>query len=543
MKDFYILNILDLFKVIYTKFGVDYNIMRLIVQSKLTMDGRRGQKILDQGEEVKDKNSFYTGLIVYAIIGLCSAPIISMNINPIIKMSLYFSFFMIMILSIFISDFSSVILDINDKDIIVTKGVDLKTLNAAKITHIFIYISLLSLAICGSGVIAGFRYGPRFIALFIVSIILIDILMIIITALMYFVILKLFSGEKLKDMINIFQIAFLLLFVVGYQFVGRAFTFVNLDFVYEPQAWHILMPPMWFAANFNLLSGNSLDGLLKIMNILSIVVPIISIITYVKLIPVFEKSLQKLGDNTYKSKKTKETISEKIGKIICKNNEEVAFFNFVQNILSKDREFKTKIYPSLAMGTFMPFIMLISLYEGNGIGNYIMSLRGSQNYLMAYLCVLMSQTIMTTLKFSNQYEAAWIYDVLPIKDKKNIYTAMFKASIYKLILPVFIVMSIGFIFVFGINVIIHLAVVFAGIILTSMLTFKFNEKELPFSSEYRNTNSASNIAIMFKSMFVVGIVALIHFLVSNNILFTGIYLLALVLFIKLSWNKVFEVNN
>ncbi|MPN37336.1 hypothetical protein SDC9_184853 [bioreactor metagenome] len=115
--------------------------------------------------------------------------------------------------------------------------------------------------------------------------------MIIITALMYFVILKIFSGEKLKDMINAFQILFLLVFIVGYQFVGRAFTFVDFNFVYKPSVWHLLMPPMWFASNFNTISGTNVDNLIKVMSGLSIVIPIISIIAYIKLIPVFENNL------------------------------------------------------------------------------------------------------------------------------------------------------------------------------------------------------------------------------------------------------------
>ncbi|WP_270940093.1 hypothetical protein [Romboutsia lituseburensis] len=543
MKDFYILKILDLFKGIYKGLGINYEIMRVIVQSKLIMDGRRGQNILNQEEEVKDKNSFYMSLLIYAVVGLISAPIISMDTNPIIKMSLYFSFFMVIILSVFISDFSSVILDINDKDIIVTKGVDLKTLNAAKFTHIFIYISQLSLAICITAVIAGIRYGPKFIVLFLLSIILIDILMIIITALMYFVILKIFSGEKLKDMINAFQILFLLVFIVGYQFVGRAFTFVDFNFVYKPSVWHLLMPPMWFASNFNIISGTNVDNLIKVMSGLSIVIPIISIIAYIKLIPVFENNLQKLSDNTYKSKRTKETISQKMSKIICKNKEERTFFNFVYDVLSKDREFKTKIYPSLAMGAFMPFIMLVSFYDGNGLVQFLDSLRGSKNYFMGYLCVLMSQSIITTLKFSAQYEAAWIYDVLPIKEKSNVYKGMFKASIYKLILPVFIIMSMGFIMLFGINVIIHLFIMFVSLIITSMVTFKLNHKIMPFSKEYKNTNSSDNIITMFKAMFIVGIVVVIHLLVSKSMLMTLIYFIVLILFIKLSWNKVFKIKD
>ncbi|HSQ87775.1 hypothetical protein [Romboutsia sp.] len=543
MKEFYILKILDLFKGIYKSFGINYEIMRLIIQSKLIIDSRREPNTVNSDREVKDKNYFYNSLIVYAITGLCSAPLIAMDINPIIKMSLYFSFFMIMILSVFISDFSSVILDINDKDIIATKGVDNKTLNAAKITHIFIYISLLSLAICGGGLIISIRYGVKFSLLFLVSIFLIDILMIIVTAIMYFVILKLFSGEKLKDMLNAFQILFLLLFIIGYQFVARAFTFVDLKFIYEPKMWNILIPPMWFGANFNLIKGTEVNIIIKIMSILSLAIPIISIIIYIKLVPSFEYNLQKLNDNTYKNTKIKESISFKISKILCKNQEEKVFFDFVYSVLSKDRDFKTKIYPSLAVGALMPFIMMLSMYDGQGIENYMISIRESSYYLMSYLGVLISQNIITTIKFSNQYEAAWIYDILPIKDKKNIYIGMFKGSIYKLILPIFIVMSIGFIIIFRDNVIIHLTVVFVSIIITSMITFKFNEKKLPFSSEYTNANAASNIVIMLKSMLPVGILALIHFLVSKSMLYTCIYLIVLLLFIKLIWNKVFTIYN
>lgn len=542
MKELYILKILDLFKWVYKAFGVNYEIMRLIVNSKLIMDARRGQNTLSSNSENKDKNYFYISLIVYGIIGLFSAPIVAMDINPMIKMSLYFSFFMVLILSVFISDFSTIILDINDKDIIVTKGVDAKTLNAAKITHIFIYLSLLSLATCGGGLVASTRFGIKFVLLFLVSILLIDILMIIITAIMYFIILKLFSGEKLKDMLNTFQIVFLLIFVVGFQFVGRTFEFVDFKFIYEPKIWNIFIPPMWFASNFSLINEPGVSNILKIMSILSLVVPIISIYIYIKLIPKFEYNLQKLSDNTYKNKNTKEKMSSKISKIICKTNKEKAFFDFLYNILNKDRDFKTKVYPTLAMGAVMPFVMLMSMYDKSGIGNYIASLRGSSYYLMGYMCVLMSQSIITTVKFSNQYEAAWIYDVLPLKDKSDIYTAMFKAGIYKLIVPIFVFMGIGFILIFGASVIIHLAVIFVATILSCMFTFKFNEKTLPFSCEYKNMNSASNLIILFKSMLVLGVVAIIHLWIKNSLVFTIIYLIALLIFIKLIWKNVFTID-
>src|SRR5699024_4001584 len=120
------------------------------------------------------------------------------DINKMYIMSGYFSAIMFMVLTIFISDFSYVILDVRDKNILSTKGIDSKTINAAKITHVFIYMLYLTLALVGVSFLISFKFGVGYFLVFFLEIILIDIFMIIITALAYLLVLKFFDGEKLK---------------------------------------------------------------------------------------------------------------------------------------------------------------------------------------------------------------------------------------------------------------------------------------------------------------------------------------------------------
>ncbi|MGL5694814.1 MAG: ABC transporter permease, partial [Peptostreptococcaceae bacterium] len=291
MKNYFPLRILDLFKSIYTSFGIDYKAMRLIIQAKLTLDSRRVSNMASNGmeEENKDKNYFYSSLMIYAILGLMSVPILFMGGDVRLRMTLYFSYIMILLLTILISDFSSVILDVDDKDIIGIRGVDLKTLNAAKTTHIFIYILMLSVALAGGGLALSLKFGIVFFLMLLLSIILIDILMIIITAIMYFVILQFFKGEKLKDMLNTFQIAFLLLFTIGYQIAIQGMNFIDVDIAYTSSWFSVLYIPMWFASNFKLIEGNRMDIISIVLSLLSIIVPIASLIIYQKFVPVFEK--------------------------------------------------------------------------------------------------------------------------------------------------------------------------------------------------------------------------------------------------------------
>ena len=545
MKNFLSLRILDLFKGIYTRFGIDYNIMRLIIQVKLTLDSRRVSTMSNSTTETKDKNYFYGTLIAYGIVGVIFIPVILMNIDLRVKMSIYFSCFMIVLLTILISDFSSVILDVNDKDIIGIRGVDPKTLNAAKTTHIFMYIFMLSLSISSFSLIASLRLGIKYFLLLFFSIVLIDILMIVITAIMYLIILKFFKGEKLKDMLNMFQVGFLLLFTVGYQFIARSFDFLDNNIVYNNSWWNVLFIPMWYSSNFSFLDKTHIDFTSIVLSILSVAVPIISLFIYKKLVLVFEKNLQKLNDNTYSIKLKKEKLSSKLSKLICKDKEERAIFNFVYNILDKDREFKTRVYPSLALGIVMPIIMIITSYDNSGITNYLEEIRKSYLFLGGYLGIIIMQNIITMTQYSNEYEGAWIYGILPIKNIKNIYSGMFKSSICKLYFPSFIFLSIVFIVIFKLEVIKHLIVMFLSGILVFIMSFKLNEKYLPFSKPYSLETSSKNIASMFKSILTTGILVGIHFsiILMNMNVFIYVYSVILIGVIKLSWNRVFTVKS
>ena len=78
-----------------------------------------------------------------------------------------------------------------------------------------------------------------------------------------------------------------------------------------------------------------------------------------------------------------------------------------------------------------------------------------------------------------------------------------------------------------------------------MLTFKFNEKILPFSKPYNIGDSSKNIFVVFRGIFITGILLLIHFgiILMNNNMLIYIYLLALIIIVRMSWKVVFKINN
>ena len=540
MEDFFSLKILDLFRPLFEAFGVEYEKMRLIVNMKLTLDKRKNNSS-------ENKNSLMQSVILYLIIGLVASRIIVMPLDIMTKMTVLFALICVMLLTCFITDFSSVILDTYDRHIIGITDVKDITLNMSKIVHIIIYISIMSFSISAFSILMILMaYNIGFCLLFILCMILMDFLLIMMTSVIYYLLIKIFKGEKLKDVLNLFQIFMILVFSIIYYFITSSLSDIQINYTFSIKAYDLFIPFMWFASLFCVIFYGKIQKLYIIMAILGIIVPILSILIYIKLTPAFERNLEKLEQVSYNEKdsKTKKSFVSKLGDKICKNNEEKSFFEFIYTNLSRDREFKTRVYPTLASGIIMPLILLFVTYDRSmSIMEYLKSLSTTNNFLNIYLAVILLQNCILLLKYSKEYEASFIYDVLPISKKKNIYSAEFKVIIIKLFVPVFIIIGIPYLILFKSKFIVHLLIAFVSTIFISMGTFRVNDKSLPFSEYYAVTANTSNFLNIIKSIGFVGAAVLLHYLIilKAPYIFSVAYLILLILIMKIIWNKVFDI--
>lgn len=540
MEDFFSLKILDLFRPLFEAFGVEYEKMRLIVNMKLTLDKRKNNSS-------ENKNSLMQSVILYLIIGFVASRIIVMPLDIMTKMTVLFALIFVMLLTCFITDFSSVILDTYDRHIIGITDVKDITLNMSKIVHIIIYISIMSFSISAFSILMILMaYNIGFCLLFILCMILMDFLLIMMTSVIYYLLIKIFKGEKLKDVLNLFQIFMILVFSIMYYLITSSLSDIQINYTFSIKAYDLFIPFMWFASLFCVAFYGKIETLYIIMSILGIIVPILSIFIYIKLTPAFERNLEKLEQVSYNEKdsKTKKSFVSKLGDKICKNNEEKSFFEFIYINLSRDREFKTRVYPTLASGIIMPLVLLIVTYDRSmSIMEYLKSLSTTNNFLNIYLAVILLQNCILLLKYSKEYEASFIYDVLPISKKKNIYSAEFKVIIIKLFVPVFIIIGIPYLILFKAKFIVHLLIAFVSTIFISMGTFRANDKSLPFSEDYAVTANTSNFLNIIKSIGFVGAAVLLHYLIilKAPYIFSVAYLILLILIMKIIWNKVFDI--
>ncbi|MFP3359851.1 hypothetical protein R0K17_21275, partial [Planococcus sp. SIMBA_143] len=100
----------------------------------------------------------------------------------------------------------------------------------ARAIHVTVYLFFLTAAIVSVPLVVGIvQFGVIFALLFSVTVLFSDLFIVAITALLYYVILKFFGGERLRDVINYVQIGLSFTIVIGYQVLARAFEFQGLQ--------------------------------------------------------------------------------------------------------------------------------------------------------------------------------------------------------------------------------------------------------------------------------------------------------------------------
>ncbi|MCB8814318.1 hypothetical protein [Desulfosporosinus shakirovi] len=324
---------LRFFGFFYQVMGIDYGVMRKILQIKLLMDQRRAPSVLINSKHKDEENTFYKSLITYGLMGAFFAIIMLLPLPMFLKMNLIIGMLIFMITMTMVSDFSALLLDTRDKEILLAKPIKPQTVNAAKITRILINFLTITFVMAGPSLIVGlFKYGPLFLGIYFLDLLLISGLILFLTSLLYFLMLLFFDGDKLKDIINYMQIILSFVMMIGYQFTGHIMSYIDYNIGFVFKWWMYLLPSAWFAAPFSLILENRAENHFLYLSLIGVIVPMLLLIIYFgAVIKYFEKNLYKLDKVTAKKRRTVEKraiLYQKLISPFIPNNLENVFCRF-----------------------------------------------------------------------------------------------------------------------------------------------------------------------------------------------------------------------
>lgn len=539
MREFRSLKFVALFKGLFRRFGVDYEVMMMILRIKLTMDERRVPTVFNEVGKKKEGNQFLKSLWIYGLYSLLLLPFLFLGDNYIFQMSILFGMILFILMTSMIADFSSVLLDVRDKNVLQTKPIDKKTITTAKTIHILIYMSFVTGAFVALPVLVGlYRHGPLFSLIFLVEIVLTMLMVVVLTSLLYLFVLRYFDGERLKDIINYVQILLSLVLVVGYQVLIRAFEFTNIDMSYAFSPWHFLIPPIWYGAPFEMILNGNTSGYMIAFTVLAVLVPVAAIFVYNRLMPSFERNLEKLLSDTKSRRPGRHLLDGFWSKLLCRSKEERVFFRFSALMMKKEREFKLKVFPNLGMALIFPFLFIFNELRVRSFDE----ISDGSMYLFIYFCNILIPGTIFMLKFSSSYKGGWIFKAAPIGRETAPYSAAIKAFLAKLYVPVFLVVGMIYVGIFSFRILPDLVVVLLAAILQSLITYHMmKDEDFPYTRSFEFAQDPGS-ARMFMLTLIIGAFVGVHFIARLFDFGIYIYMALQIAAIFVSWRRVFREN-
>ena len=495
---------------------LNYGQIREMLRLKLIMDSRRVSPALqNNGKKIgkEPKKSMILTCLVYMGLGIFIA---SMQVMPNMfgANTISFAMLIFMLFSVYISEYSAVLLDTTEKSFYGALPIGKNEISTAKNIHIAYYIGTIAASMMLPSVVVGFiSKGILYGLVFTLVSIVIVVVCLHLAGVIYYLLLKVFSGEKLKDILSGFQIFMTIAIVLSYQIVPRVISIAGFSkgqITYSP--FYFLLPSAWFSAILESLFGAG--GLWYIYVLAGITVPAVILLEVLyrkKVMPEFEGELDKLTE-TAKENKSLSPFSKLMCKLLSKDEQENAFMKLVLIQVSRNRDMKLKLYPQLANVFILPIIMVLPQITGEkGFTGFIENLRqGRWGLALLYFTGLTSASIYMIIGQTENPESIMFYQILPIENLSKCIRAGIKVVLFRYLTPIFVALSALLLGVYGFGIIPDVIIAYLSFIFVTGFIIRISAWVLPFSYESDAASAGNNLLMFFMSLFVFAVLGWIH---------------------------------
>lgn len=502
--------------------GVDFDRLRVIAETKVLMDRRRVYMNWKQRQQKENANPLLITLITYAIFGLFIGLLVFALNSLVLNMIFIHGYLLFMMSMTMITDFSSVLLDTTDNQIILPKPVNSKTLFVARLVHILVYLLQFTIALAAFPLIFIFiKYGILTGLTAIITILMTVAFAVFLTYLLYALLLRFGNEQKIKDIVGYFQIFMTIFFAVGFQVIPRMINLDQLSSQFNLHWYSYFLPPVWMALTLEAVHLAQFDWIHSIMIACAICIPLITFWLMIRyLAPSFAGKLAMMNNDAgTKQPSSDQTeaakpISEKLSAIVCSSKTEIAGFETVWKITSRDKGFKMQFYPSLAY--IFIFIFIFVFKSGKDAMTLWNNLSSTKMFLffiyMPMFSIAGSITFITT---NENFMASWIYQSTPIQKPGQLISGGLKTIVVKFFLAIYLMMFAFAYYVWGFSIVDDFILGFFNNMLLFLLMTNLSDHYLPFSRQLNTKQQTGKFVQTILQMFLIGALVGLHYLLTS----------------------------
>ncbi len=514
-----ILNVLlRLVQIFYTK-GINFDKLKIIAETKVLMDRRRTPAGFRQRQQKEHSNPLLMTLIIYFGLGLFIGFVIYSLNSLLLGMIYLHAYLLFMMAMTLVTDFSSVLLDTADAQIILPKPVNSRTLFVARVVHILVYLLQFTIALATAPIIIAFiKYGGLVGAGLLLTSFLMVAFAVFITYLLYGLMLRFSNEQKIKDIVGYFQIFLTIFFAAGTQIIPRLINFDINNYSLNLHWYSYLLPPVWMAVSLEALQQLNFDALHLLMIGCTIAIPLFTVWVMIKyLAPSFSQKLALLGNATQSvnkklvSNRKHGRLSEKLAALVCSTKTETAGFEMVWKITGRDKNFMIQFYPSLAYIAVFAFIIIFK--NGRNITDTWQQLPATKQFLwFLYLPIMGVSAGISIVSFYDNYMASWVYQSSPLTKPGELISGTLKVLLIKFFVPVYFTLISFAYYIWGLPIVDDIVLGFFNCILLFLVTAYFSDHYLPFTRQPNVKQQTGKFIQVILQFVMIGLLIGVHYI-------------------------------
>jgi len=474
--------------------GVDWRPFREILETKLRLDLRRTRLGADGEVRVgaASKMGLFWTCVVYLGFGLFLGIGTVLLGDPFLAMSFAQGVLLVMLGVALVSDFTSVLLDPTDLSVLGAQPVSDRTLLAARVVHVALYLGLLAVSLgAGSFVFGTIRFGPAFGAAFLLATVLTSIEAVFGAVVLYLVAMRLFRPGRVRDAIVWFQIGATVVLVLGYQLLPRALEVEEHvgSWIDRNPALVLLVPPFHAGGLAELCLGAATPRNL-LLAACAVALPALLLWAAIRLgTRGFVAGLAALEAEDGAGFRAG-GYGALCARLLARGGVRRAGFDFFRHLARRERLYRLRVYPMLAVALVLGIVPLFS-----GLGSI---------FIVAplYYGALFVPTGLLNARYTETPEAAWILDALPLADRRGFHAGALRAFLACQVLPVLAVLFWAVLLLSGFDALPH-AVFAAAAFLVAGLAATLHVGRRPFFAAKHEVVESAAGCMLFAVMGVV----------------------------------------
>ena len=496
--------------------GVDYPRFMTLLTAHTILDERRGTRQSGDGG-ARSGSPWSAGLLMSCIVNLIMGVFAGAALfipNPVLALGIHQGIVFVFAMMILIADYSSVLLDDTDTAVVAPLPVADRTVVAARVAHIAVYLGVVLGSLVLPGLLLGCLARPAltFVPIYLLCNVLTITLAVAVGFGFFLLAMRFFDVERFRNLLVYVQVGVSISFFAGFQIlpklVGRGLE-KDLDALQN----RILelapyLPPMHQGGLLALVEGDGAPGTWLLAG-LALGLPLLAFVILVLLSS--RGFLRGVSRGAAASKAEREVRPRRswLRNLLIGDQQGRAGFDFFRALSRRERDYRLRTYPMIAIALV---IGIAFSFRGGEFRNPVMMCSA------IYLLGLYVPAFLMHARSSENWNARWLLVVAPMDRPGRFVAGAMLALVATTFLPVFVVFFLLIWAVGGHAVLIDAAFASLAMLVIGSCAILWFGRRVPFTEKPPKKGSAGSITPMIIGMVILGMVVGVHFLVRKSII-------------------------